>query len=902
MAINSVRNRFLPIALPLSIFSGLMLFTCFVQLYCHISLDSNAEQSEVLLKYLNSIASTLFAPIWVQCILEYKDAKKRPYSKFWWLYIALILSAVLSVFYVILSGDFTLLSSELYHHFQNVYLRLSVLIVWIGIFCWTIYKIGIVNISGYLFYLALSLPIVLVAFYWYGFIEKPIAAPAMIFILLWAAKQSSLLDVVPLATSGVLSRVKAGVLVFNAQKKLVYSNDFAKELLIRVKKSEESDSNKNQNAEHSSSELPYSIGRSLNFESNENQELLIGLEFASHEQNSNPSCYLDASFTPIVNPKTHLFLGHILLLQDVTERQLASESLALSNRKLVELDERKSRFFAGISHEFRTPLTLSIGELTDTLNGYYGDLPKQYRPALENVIGNNRRLLKFVSQLLELSKLNQDDSGYSPELIDLNGLLSTVVAHFESFTGMQGISIKLDLGDALTEVWFDMDALEKVLMNLLSNALKSIDQRQTGTIRFTLTDYEDSLNLSIEDTGCGISSDVIPHIFKAFYYNEQPNERWPSGTGIGLHITQEILNAHSANINVKSEVGVGSEFTISFLKGNDHLTSLMTPNDSNQPPHKDTSDADHQIEIPKLGQPQTDLNKFESVTHVNSSNLEHEKLVLIVEDNVQMRRYIRRHLVNDFRLIEAEDGEEGLALAQQSVPDLILSDLMMPKMSGLELAEQIRQSESTSHIPFILLTSKSDANLQLESYQQGIDDYITKPFDATQLVARINNRITLRENLKRHFQSQSRDDNNSQPSVADKSHKNRDQAGKTDSAQGLSFENVLKTEHSFLQRFDAYVLNNIRFANLRISTVAEHFHMSERSLNRKLNAVVGASPKQYLMSIRLKHAEALLVSSEVSLKEIVASVGFNDSAHFSKAFKAHYGLTPSNYREQYSVE
>jgi len=874
-----------------------MFFICFVQLYCHIFLDANGEQSEVLLKYLRSIASTLFAPIWVQCILEYKDAKKRPYSKFWWLYIALIILAVLSVFYIILTGDFTLLSSERYRQFQSFYLRLSVLLVWICIFCWTIYKIGINNVSGYLFYLSLSLPIVLVAFYWLDFLEKPIAAPAMIFILLWAAKQSSLLDVVPLATSGVLSRVKAGVLVFNAQKKLVYSNDFAKELLINANKGEENDSNKNQNAEHSNSELPYSIGQALDFESNVKQEAIIELELACHEQSSNSHCFLDATFTPIVNSKTQQSLGYILLLQDVTERELASQSLFLSNNKLVELDERKSRFFAGISHEFRTPLTLSIGELTDTLNGYYGDLPKQYRPALESVIGNNRRLLKFVGQLLELSKVNQDDSDYSPELIDLNYVLSTVIANFESFTNMQSISIKLDLGDAPTEVWFDLDALEKVLMNLLSNALKSIDQGQSGVITFTLTDYEDSLNLSIKDTGCGISSDVMPHIFKAFYYNEQPNERWPSGTGVGLHITREILNAHGASIRVQSEVGVGSEFTISFLKGNDHLTPLMTPSDSNQSSHRATSDADHQIETTEIEQPQIHLNKFESVTHSNSATQEHEKLVLIVEDNVQMRRYIRRHLANDFRLIEAEDGEEGLALAQQSVPDLILSDLMMPKMSGLELAEHIRQSESTSHIPFILLTSKADTNLKLESYQHGIDDYITKPFDAAQLVARINNRIALRENLIQHFQSQRRDDDISGLSVADKA-----QGAKSASVIDPSFENVLKTEHSFLQRFDTYVLDNITLANLRISTIAEHFHMSERNLSRKLNAIIGSSPKQYLMSLRLKHAETLLTSSEISLKEIVASAGFNDSAHFSRVFKTHYGLTPSNYREQRSVK
>lgn len=892
VAVNSLRNRFLPIAAPLSIFSGLMFFTCLVQLYCHLFLSTNGEQSDALLKYLNSIASTLFAPIWVQCILEYKEGKKQSYTKFWWLYIALVVLAIVSIFYVILSNDFTLFSSDLYLWFQNFYFRLSVLLLWVGIFCWTIYKIGINNTSGYLFYLSLSLPIVLVAFYWQDIIEKPIAAPAMIFILLWAAKQSSLLDVVPLATSGVLSRVRAGILVFNAQKKLVYSNAFAKEVLINFNDDQKGFSHKHLSTEFLSSELPHSIGSALDFDSKINQEAIIELDFACNEQNSGVQCFFDASLTPIVNSKTQQALGHILLLQDVTERELASQSLALSNNKLVELDERKSQFFAGISHEFRTPLTLSIGELTDTLNGYYGELPSKFRPVLDNVVSNNQRLLKFVGQLLELSKLDQDHSGYHPELIDLSDVLPRVIANFESLTSVQRIRINVDLGDAPAEVWFDLDALEKVLMNLLSNALKSIDQNQSGSVTLTLRDIDDSFSLSVKDTGYGMSDNVLPHIFKAFYYHEKTHERWPSGTGVGLHITERILNAHSASIKVQSEVGLGSEFTVRFLKGRGHLASIMASN-GNAQQGKTANHNDHQIETREPDERQAEHNRFDSEadasTEDNLAAQDNEKLVLIVEDNVQMRRYIRRHLANDFRLIEAEDGEEGLALAQQSVPDLILSDLMMPKISGLELAEKIHQSESTSHIPFILLTSKADANLKRASYENGVDDYITKPFDAIELVARINNRIALRANLKQHFQNQISADSKAQ-------------TNESKSSINPSIETVLKTEQSFLTRLDDYVLDNITQANLRISAIAEHFHMSERSLSRKLNAIVGSSPKQYLMSIRLKHAETLLIKSEYSLKEIVVSAGFNDSAHFSRVFKTHYGLTPSNYRKQHSIK
>ena len=256
---------------------------------------------------------------------------------------------------------------------------------------------------------------------------------------------------------------------------------------------------------------------------------------------------------------------------------------------------------------------------------------------------------------------------------------------------------------------------------------------------------------------------------------------------------------------------------------------------------KTVNHSDQQIEIREPDERQIEHDRFDTkvgtTTEDNIAAQDHEKLVLIVEDNVQMRRYIRRHLADDFRLIEAEDGEEGFALAQQSVPNLILSDLMMPKVGGLELAQKIRQAEATSHIPFILLTSKSDTNLKLESYQHGIDDYITKPFDAAQLVAIINNRIALRENLKQRFQSQYSEYRIHEQNDAD--------------SIDPSFEIAVKTEQSFLQRFDDYVIDNISQPSLRISAIAEHFNMSERSLSRKLNAIVGSSPKSYLMSCLL---------------------------------------------------
>ncbi len=907
--VRSLRNRFLPMAAPVGVLAAigvftfpLRLFTFLTATYPHIADSIEIDSFNQVSQFISYIVPFLILPIWVQIVTEYKYSQKTSAVQYAWLWIEPVIALGVTVNSVAQAWPVVVYnSSELLGAYRPVHF-MYMLIVGIVVFVWSILTVRGKNPNSWRSYITfavfLASPIVLHFLYRTGFTEMPFAFFALIFIVLWAAKESNLLDVVPSAKSGVLHQIDASVFVFNGQKRLVYSNQAARDWLntYNIKQT--------KNTKITTADFPASLHADFDFANSESQNLLLTLEAPPAEtselkqpqssitnghvddkeaQNHYSERYLDVTFNTINNPKTQQFLGHILLLQDVSKREWARIELLESNQKLAALDQQKSDFFAGISHEFRTPLTLSIGNLTDTLNGDYGELPSNFAPILSNVKHNNQRLLNFVAQLLELSKLNQGQALYHPECIDLNVLLQEVTSNFESFAHKQNIRIKIEAQVASTELWFDLNALEKVLMNLISNALKSMPSGGNLTIR--LLEQNTEIILCVQDTGHGIAEHVLPRIFDAFYYHDNTNNHWPSGTGVGLYLVKQILNAHGADIQVASTSAAGTEFLVNFSLGREHLIDL--------PHHKQPAHNAGPIYQSEVAAELSDESHHYLDSTLKDSTKEttppaSEKLVLVVEDNVQMRRYIRHHLAKEFRLIEAEDGEEGYALAQHSVPDLILSDLMMPKVSGLELAEKIRQSETTSHIPFILLTAKSDTDLKMASYQHGIDDYITKPFDAAQLVAIIKNRIALRERLKQRFQNQNRDYGSQE----------RSDVGAIDP----SFEIALKTEQSFLTRFDDYVLDNIGQPSLRISAIAEYFNMSERSLGRKLNAIVGCSPKSYLMSLRLNRAEMLLKSSKLSVKEIVASTGFSDSAHFSRAFKNRHGLTPSNYREQYSVK
>ena len=916
LIIRSHRNRFLPMAVPIGVLAALLTMVCTLQLLVHLNIGIQFTLPNWA-QGLRFCLSFFILPFWIQVINEYKNGKTQPIRSGSWFYIEPVMTVCVVAYNVSVSTESFKTATDMlgvYRPFHFYYM----LTLATAVLAWSVFNVSKKtqrNVYSLMqFGACLAIPMLLFFAFRFEVISKPLGASALVLLLVWAAKESDLLNVIPSAMSGVLKQIDAGVMVFNAQHQLVYHNLFAEELLLIS--SHNASSIKTTTQITHIDGLPNEIRSAFDFDSQQTQSALVQIPTISRlnsqtetkkdikeslnnePENDGETCYLDASLTTIQNDKTKQNLGSILVLKDVSKRINSELKLAKSNKQLEQLDRQKSDFFAGISHEFRTPLTLSIGALTDALNGDYGTMPKKLNPVLNEAKENNQHLLRLVSQLLELSRLNevqlnQGNAFFDPQKLSLKQLIKRTLANFESLGSKHTIKVDLRDNSSTDQLWFDTNSLEKVLMNLISNAFKSI--QDNGQIDITLTDNQTSIKLSVKDSGHGISEDVLPNIFKAFYYHDTPHPNWPTGTGIGLYVTKQILDTHGANISVSSVEHQGTEFVIKFIKGREHLSSLISQPtttqtisniDESSQLNIASSDTINTNELTnkisnktsnKIGEPTK--NELET-SNDKSFNSNTEKLVLVVEDNVQMRRYIRHHLAQEFRLIEAEDGEEGFALAQQSVPDLILSDLMMPKVSGLQLSRKIRSHAATSHIPIILLTAKNERKDKLDGFKLGIDDYITKPFEASELIARIHNLITSREVLRQHF------------------------SRTVDSSQALleqTYTPLIEQEASFLTQLNAYLTAHLDNSDLLIKDIAAEFNMSERSFHRKLNALTGASPKQYIIKYRMEAACKLLVDTDKAISYIALTTGFGGSTQFSRAFKHQYQVSPSEYREQFQI-
>lgn len=686
-------------------------------------------------------------------------------------------------------------------------------------------------------------PMLLFLAYRDGYIPKPVGAPALVLILIWAAKQSNLLDIIPSALSGVLDKVNAGMMVFNSQNKTVYQNQFAKHLFTH----------------YSNKSAPLDLlHRTFDFASKHPQSAQLTLN-----NDAGDDIYIDASLEPIINAKTKQNLGYVALLQDISVRKKSEITLAESNQRLINLDRQKTSFFTGISHEFRTPLTLIIGELNDLLSGEFGSISRTHHQVLSSIKNNNQQLLNLVSQLLELAQLNDNKMPFNPQSINLSNYIPSVIANFESIALKQDVTLCFQNNTTNSALCFDIDALNKVLVNLISNALKSI--KNGGNISIQLDDSNDgsALELHIKDTGYGIDAAVLPYIFDAFYFHENAHPHWPIGTGIGLHYTKQLLENYGSTIFAASELNKGSQFTVVFNKvqDTDSLESALLPEQAE-------AQVKHDLLSNSIAKDQHIITTPES-----GELAEAERLILIVEDNIGMRRYLRRHLSKEFRLIEAEDGEEGFELAKHSIPDIILTDIMMPKLDGLQFSQLIRNHFATSHIPIIVLTAKSMPADKKRGFELGVDDFLTKPFDTHELSTRIHNLIKSRARLKQHYQQYLNLDTPTLPHAF-----------------------LPKKEAPFIEKLHVFVTNNVANKKLLIRDIASHVHMSERSLHRKLHAITGLSPKQWLLNTKVDLATQKLRNSTDSITQIALETGFSDPSHFSKAFKNKHSISPTEYK------
>ncbi len=517
--------------------------------------------------------------------------------------------------------------------------------------------------------------------------------------------------------------------------------------------------------------------------------------------------------------------------------------------RLQELDKAKSRFFANISHEFRTPLTLILGPLERMAK----DRDREDIGEITIMSRNAKRVKHLIDQLLDLSRLESKNLQLKVGKGDVIGFLRPLFSQFQSHAKDGDIRYDV-LFDPDSHVgYFDPDKLEKMIYNLLANAFKFTPGG--GDIRVEVTVSGESLTVMIKDTGIGIASKELPYVFDRFHRADEAEQSHREGTGIGLALTKELVQLHHGKILVESTLGEGSAFTLLLPLSKaayreDEIGPEVTPSPEIRP----------ETEIPP-----------ERTFHDGQETVE-RPLLLLVEDNRDMREYVTKTLQKDFEVLQAVDGEDGIAKALKHVPDVIISDLMMPKKDGIELCAFLKADERTDHIPIVLLTAKASMDSRLEGLGTGADDYLTKPFETEELLIRAQNLYKQRKMLREKYSS----------------------------IMVLKPQDIDITskDEAFLKKTMEIVERHIDDSSFSVDDFLLEIGMSRTHLHRKMTALTGHSTTEFVRIQRLRRAADLLEEDGVSVSEVCYMVGFSSFSYFIKSFKRQYGINPSEYAQQ----
>ncbi|UCH95422.1 MAG: response regulator [Candidatus Aminicenantes bacterium] len=578
----------------------------------------------------------------------------------------------------------------------------------------------------------------------------------------------------------------------------------------------------------------------------------------------------------------HHKLQHSKELIEAKNRQLIEHS-----GKLKEMDRVKSRFFANISHEFRTPLTLIMGPLEQMIS--QGRDPQQ-KKQLKMMLRNSGRLLTLINQLLDLSKIDSGKLKLQASRQNIIPFLKGTLAAFSPLAIERRLQLKFNAVEENITLYFDMEKMEAVIYNLLANAVKFTPPGGTVTVSAGVIRAKEEnvdpgvLEILVRDTGIGIPREQLSHVFDRFYQAESPGftsaakGHEPKGTGIGLALAKELLDLHHGNIDVHSTEGKGTEFIIRLPMGTGHLKPEEIV-ESSQTPFKQKKPK----EITNLYTPEdketleseidtTREDEIESVENnePGETDAAERSIILIVEDNVEVREYIKGALEPLYKVAEAADGREGIQLAKDIIPDLIISDIMMPEVDGYELCKTLKKDIETSHIPIILLTAKASEESMARGLETGADDYITKPFNTKLLCLRIKNLVDLRRQLQLKIQRQK---------------------------QLLPAEiPVSSLDEKFLKEFQELIEKNLSDPEFTAEKLSKKLYMGRATLYRKIQALTGEPPRQFIQSYRLERAAQLLKANFGNITEVAFEVGFSSSAHFTKCFKEKFHQLPSTYQ------
>jgi signal transduction histidine kinase/DNA-binding response OmpR family regulator len=538
--------------------------------------------------------------------------------------------------------------------------------------------------------------------------------------------------------------------------------------------------------------------------------------------------------------------------------------------KLKELDSMKSRFFANISHEFRTPLTLILGPIENMISKMTepGD-----RRKLKMMRRHAHHLLQLINQLLDLSKLESGKMHLQATCQDVIPVLRGIISAFQSMAEKKKIDLQFHSEVEKLELYFDQDKYEKIFYNLLSNAVKFTPEG--GKVSLTLGivppsnfhlakgEEREVVQITVKDTGIGIPEDKLPHIFDRFYQIESDGTRDFEGTGIGLSLAKELVELHHGAIEVRSQAGWGTEAIVQLPLGRAHLQDEEMVETTAAAP-ADTAPL-MPVESDKVEEAPQGSDMLAEVLEQS----EEPEIVLVVEDNVDMRSYTRQYLAQNYQVIEAQNGREGVDKAMETIPDLVISDIMMPVMDGYALCNALKSDEKTCHIPVILLTAKAAQEEKLKGLETGADDYLVKPFEPQELLARTKNLIELRQKLREKFSSSRFPDLT--PAVQN------------------------KLDQVFLKRVQKIIEENLEDEAFGVEELAQKLRLSRTQLHRKLSALSNRPASLFIRSVRLYHAGKMLEENEFTVNEVAYSVGFSSHAYFSKCFREEFGCTPKEF-------
>ncbi len=529
------------------------------------------------------------------------------------------------------------------------------------------------------------------------------------------------------------------------------------------------------------------------------------------------------------------------------------------------VDEMKLRFFTNVSHEFRTPLTLILAPLEKLISMEKEENEESLRLTQYNIMHRNaRRLLRLINELLDLRKLEAGTLKLEAIEGDIVLFVRNIAESFVQLADQNQMNFELKTQIKQLNMWFDPDKIDKIVYNLLSNAFKFTPEG--GSICLEVrSDMSGQVKIIVSDTGYGIPEKLLPKVFNRFYQVDSSHKNRKEGSGIGLALSKELVELHRGTIEVESTQNEGTTFTITLPLGKDHLTREERKNS--------TLPIEHQyLEAPVIGS--INLHQTEE-TLKTASTSDDSPTVLIVEDNPDAREFLFYELQDEYKVILTCDGKEGLRSANEHKPDLIVSDVMMPQMDGFELCNKLKASTKTSHIPIILLTARSSEESKMEGIETGADDYITKPFNASLLKARIKSLISTRQRLRRKFATELNSDASELANT---------------SADEKLLEELIKITNDHLDDF-----------NFNTKALCEHANISKTLLYEKLKALTGQSVAEFIRTIRFRHAVELMKQGYI-IKEVAFRVGFKSQAHFTHSFSKQFGVPPSEYVKQLKAE